>query len=107
MNKLVVACKDVIHLIRPEDVLYCESDNSYTTIFLNNKEEFIASKSISKVALELNSDKFIRVSQSHLVNKDYIKTIDKKNKCLELDCSKKIRFTASIKSMLNFFMSKI
>jgi len=58
-------------------------------------------KSLAKVTREdLNSTDFIRVNQSFLVNKNFIKFIDKKNKLLELKNEYRVPFTTSLKDLL-------
>lgn len=100
MKKLIVNSQEHLRFVPHHEITYCKSDNCYTSIFLNNGEELVVCKSLTKVLLDLNPDDFIRISQSYLINKDYIKLIDKKNKQVELIDSKRIPFTTTINKLL-------
>lgn len=100
MKKIALCSSDKISLVIEDNILFCKSDGCYTTVYLNNASELLACKSLSKISKELSSDCFIRVSQSYLVNLQYIKTIHKKEKCVELYNDVKIPFTISIKRFL-------
>ena len=56
-----------------EDILYCKSDGSYTTVFIKSGEKHLLSKKIKDVEKLCNSKQMIRVHQSYLVNATYIK----------------------------------
>ncbi|ATP57181.1 hypothetical protein CPT03_12210 [Pedobacter ginsengisoli] len=101
MKKLMVSSQESLRLVSCSDILYCKSDNCYTSIFLNNGEELVVCKSLKKISQELNPLLFIRVNQSYLINKDFIKIIDKKNKFIELASSQRIPFTTTISELLS------
>lgn len=98
--KLVIPCKDVIHVIRQKEIAYCSAENSYTTVFLVSGEEIIISKSLSKVSEQLSPERFLRISQSCLVNIEHVNKIDKRNKIVELFGSERIRFTVKIQTLI-------
>lgn len=76
-KKVVLRTSDAMHLVDLNEILYCKSDNSYTTFFLKEKKEITVSKSIKEFA-ELFADyKFLRPHQSFLVNLRGITKIDK------------------------------
>lgn len=76
-KKVVLRTSDAMHLVAVEEIVYCKSDNSYTTFFLHDKKEITVSKSIKEFA-ELFSDyDFLRPHQSFLVNLNSITKIDK------------------------------
>ncbi len=76
-KKVVLRTSDSMHLVDVNEILYCKSDNSYTTFFLREKKEITVSKSIKEFA-ELFSDyNFLRPHQSFLVNLNGITKIDK------------------------------
>lgn len=99
--KLVIPCKDVVHVIRQKEIAYCSAENSYTKVFLVNGEEIIVSKSLSKLSEQLNPERFIRVSQSYLVNMEHVNKIDKRNKIVELFGSERISFTVKLKTLID------
>ncbi|TCC94706.1 LytR/AlgR family response regulator transcription factor [Pedobacter hiemivivus] len=101
MKKLVIHSQEILRLVSHADISYCKSDNCYTSIFLHNREELVMCKSLKKVSQQLDAGIFIRVHQSHLINKNCIKLINKKNKYIELVCGTHIPFTTTINELMS------
>ncbi len=76
-KKMVLRTSDIIHIVNIDDVMYCKSDNSYTSFFLKDKKEIIVSKSMKEYAELLEEYNFLRPHQSYLVNLNHITKIDK------------------------------
>jgi len=76
-KKLALRTSQEIHLVNFNDIVHCESDNAYTTFYLNTGEKIVVSKGIGEYAELLSEYGFIRPHQSHLVNIEYIKKLDK------------------------------
>lgn len=55
-------------------IVRCESNNNYTSVFLLSKEKIVVSRPIFEFEEMLSSYAFIRCHQSHLVNKRYVKS---------------------------------
>jgi two-component system LytT family response regulator len=70
---------DAVHFIRLKDILYCKSENSYTTFHLTNQEPIVVSKNIKEFENQLNKSHFFRSHQSYLVNLEHVTKIDKHN----------------------------
>jgi two-component system LytT family response regulator len=68
---------DALHLVNVDEILYCRSDNSYTTFFLENDEKIMVSKSLKEFEGILSEHHFFRSHQSFLVNVNHVKKIDK------------------------------
>jgi len=100
IDDLIVNTTSKIYFIKHDDISYCKSDNCYTTIHLTNGEVVVICKSLTKLEGDLDIHKFLRVSQSYLVNISYIRAIDKKKKVIELQCSTNIPFTISLKDFI-------
>jgi two-component system LytT family response regulator len=64
-------------LVPPEDIIRCESMNSYTRFFLKNEEQLLVSKPIFEYESLLMDYGFIRCHQSHLVNMQFVKSYSK------------------------------
>jgi two-component system LytT family response regulator len=77
LGNLVLKTADAIHLIEIADILYCKSDNAYTTFVLTSGESIIVSKSLKEYSEMLTDYAFFRPHQSYLVNLKHIKKIDK------------------------------
>src|SRR6056297_1590114 len=78
-KKIVLKTSDSIYLVDISDIIYCVSDNSYTTFYLKDKKEILVSKSIKEYEKLLESYNFFRSHQSYLVNLHFIRKIDKTN----------------------------
>ena len=77
-NKLIISTQEFFHLVNIHDILYCRSDNSYTTFHIKDCGQVTVSASIKKVEEKLKVHHFIRPHQSYLVNADYIRSISRK-----------------------------
>lgn len=60
-----------------DDIVRCESDNTYTTFYLVNKSKIIVSKTLKECEGLLSDFPFFRVHNSHLVNLSYIQEYTK------------------------------
>lgn len=76
-KKLVLKTIDSLHIVDISDILFCQSDNSYTTFHLDNNEKIVISKSIKEYVELLQDYNFFRPHQSYLVNLNHVKKIDK------------------------------
>ncbi|MBN1970524.1 MAG: response regulator transcription factor [Candidatus Delongbacteria bacterium] len=77
-KKLVLKTIDSLHIIDISDILFCQSDNSYTTFFMSGEnEKIVVSKGIKEYAELLKDYGFFRPHQSYLVNLNHVKKIDK------------------------------
>ncbi|OHX65411.1 LytR/AlgR family response regulator transcription factor [Flammeovirga pacifica] len=77
-EKLLLKTSDNQYIINVNDIIRCQSDGSYTTIYTQEKQILI-SRNLKYYEGVLNSDLFFRVHQSHLVNLKYIKSINSNN----------------------------
>ncbi|WP_369414815.1 LytTR family transcriptional regulator DNA-binding domain-containing protein [Paradesertivirga mongoliensis] len=100
MEKLIVPSQDYVRFIDKGEIVLCKSDSCYTWIHLVDGEELVICKSLTKLSLELHSTHFIRVNQSFLVNKGFIKLIDKKKKHIKLINNTQVPFTITLKELL-------
>ncbi|GLR18178.1 LytR/AlgR family response regulator transcription factor [Portibacter lacus] len=71
-NKVAFPVSDGLFFAHLSDIIRCESDGAYCHIYLKNKPKLYLSKTLKQVSEMINSDKFIRVHHSHLVNSDFI-----------------------------------
>lgn len=63
-----------IRFVKANEIIHCESSNNYTTFYLLNDEKLVVSKPIYEYDDILSGYGFIRCHQSHLVNKQFIKS---------------------------------
>jgi two-component system LytT family response regulator len=98
----------VIHL---SDVVYCESDSSYTIFHLLNGMVLTASRSIIEYEMLLERSGFCRIHKSFLVNlhhiKEYVRgeggsVVLTNDKVIEVSRRKKEVFMARMKELFNY-----
>jgi len=68
--------KNIYHKVFYEDVIYAQSLGDFTYIFTENGEKKIALATLKSLEMQLPTDKFLRISRTHLVNLKKITAID-------------------------------
>jgi two-component system LytT family response regulator len=76
-KKLVLKTSESLHIVEISDIMFCQSDNSYTTFYFADDEKIMVSKSIKEYDELLSSYGFFRPHQSYLVNLNHVKKVDK------------------------------
>ena len=71
-DMISISSIDFIQMVRLRDIVFCESDSSYTKIYLDNGKMIVASKTLKFYEEILPSEYFLRCHQSFLVNKFHI-----------------------------------
>jgi two-component system LytT family response regulator len=100
-NKLVVNTNKLVVILDYEKICYFKSDDCYTNIHLEDTTRIVICKSLSRLEKEINSSLFIRIHGSYLVNKHFIKNIDKINKVINMFDGFKIPYTIKLKELLS------
>jgi len=78
-NKIAVGFQDKILFYDPKEILFCQSNDNYTTLQMRNGEKVIASKTIRHFEDILTPMGFIRPHQSYVINAKYIEQYSKKD----------------------------
>jgi len=71
-NKIAVPTADGLEFIEVDQVMYCQSQNNYSHIYLKEGREILISKTLKEVELAFEKFRFIRTHQSFLVNPDHM-----------------------------------
>ncbi len=71
--KIAVPVSDGIEFIKVEDIIYAQSQNNYSLLFLSDGEKLLFSKTLKDVENTLKKYYFIRIHQSYLINPNYMK----------------------------------
>lgn len=58
--------------VKVNDIVRCESDNTYTTFFMTDKRKIVVSKTLKECEHMLTDYRFYRVHNSHLINLRYM-----------------------------------
>lgn len=72
LRKIVLKTFDSIYVVDLQDIIRCESDNSYTLFYLKDSRKIMVSNVLKEYDELLADSGFIRVHKSHLVNLNYI-----------------------------------
>jgi len=65
--------------VAPLDIIFCNSDGNYTNIHLSKTDRITVGKPLAIIEKLLPDELFERVHQSFLINKNYLRKLDKKN----------------------------
>jgi two-component system LytT family response regulator len=76
-KKIIIKTFDNIHLVPVDEILYCESDGSYTTVHILNQEKIIVSAYLKDYEEMLSDSGFFRVHKSYLINLGFIRRFEK------------------------------
>ncbi|MBO0931373.1 LytR/AlgR family response regulator transcription factor [Fibrella aquatilis] len=73
-QRIALATAKETRLVKVGEIIRCESANNYTTFFLGDGEALLVCKPIYEYEELLQPHGFLRCHQSHLVNKQWIKS---------------------------------
>jgi two-component system, LytTR family, response regulator len=76
-KKIIIRTSDKIFLVSIGDLLFCESEGNYTTIWLTDNQSILASNSLKEYEDMLKDYGFFRVHKSYLINMKYITRFEK------------------------------
>jgi two-component system LytT family response regulator len=100
-RKIILKTIDNIHILKVEDILYCEADSNYTTFYLENTTRIVVSKNLKEYEEMLRGAGFFRVHKSYLVNLSKVTRIEKgEGGYLHMENQAKIPVGASRKEQL-------
>lgn len=88
--KIVLKTKENIFRLKTNEVIYCEADGNYTSIYLQNEKPILLSKTLKKIEDLLSPFGFMRVHQSFLINPSHIKSLQKNTVKLSNDAKVKV-----------------
>jgi two-component system LytT family response regulator len=73
-HRIALATAKEVRFVRPPEIVRCESSNNYTTFWLATGEKLLVSRPIFEFEELLKDYGFLRCHQSHLVNKEFIRS---------------------------------
>ncbi|TRX71310.1 LytTR family DNA-binding domain-containing protein [Carboxylicivirga sp. M1479] len=80
-HKIILSTQNTFFFIEEQSILYCKSNNCFTTFYLENGEEITVSCSIKKVEKLLDELFFVRIHQSFIINVNHISRVHKATVC--------------------------
>lgn len=72
-SKIAVPVAEGLEFVKVDDIIYAQSQNNYTLLFLSDGEKLLFSKTLKEVEHTLKKHLFIRIHQSFLINPNYMK----------------------------------
>jgi two-component system, LytTR family, response regulator len=78
-QKLRLDSLEEMNFVDFDEIVYCKSDNNYTTFFLHNQNRITVSTTLKKYELILEKSHFLRVHQSYLVNLMHVQKLSYKD----------------------------
>ncbi len=79
VNHVALPSMEGLIFINVIDIIHCESDSNYTTLFLNSGEKMVVTKTLKDIEGLLQGNNFYRIHNSHLINMHHIKKYVKGN----------------------------
>lgn len=76
-QRIALPADNGMQLVNPTDIVRCESDSNYTTIFLLSGKKIVTAKTLKDVEESLAGFSFFRIHQSHLINTAHVVQIIK------------------------------
>ena len=76
-QKIIVPTISGFEFLNVSDIIRCESDINYTTLFLTEKRKLLVARTLKDFEDMLSDHNFFRVHNSHLINLVYIKRYHK------------------------------
>lgn len=100
LRKVVFKTQEKIYSIDTSDIIRFESEGSYTTVYLTEGKKIIVSKIIKEFEEMLTSDGFIRVHQSHLINRNHIFCFEKQDNVITMKDNSTVPVSTRKKEMV-------
>ncbi len=77
IKKIALKTANDIYVVSIENLIRCEADGNYTTIYINNGKKVVVSKTLKDYEDILQDIGFFRCHQSHLINLNYFERFNK------------------------------
>ena len=79
VNHVALPSMEGLVFVNVIDIINCESDSNYTTLFLKSGEKMVVTKTLKDIEALLEGNNFFRIHHSHLINMNHIKKYVKGN----------------------------
>lgn len=75
--KLALSTMEGVFFFEPATIIRCEGENNYTRFYFPDRRPLLVSRTMKEYEDILTEHQFIRVHKSHLVNKKFVRHLDK------------------------------
>lgn len=73
-NRIAIPSNDGLMMVKPEQIVRCESESNYTKVFLDTKQKIVVAKTLKDMEDVLTGFGFYRIHHSHLVNLTHVQS---------------------------------
>lgn len=78
--KIKFNSKNGFIIVDIDEIMYFEAQGNYTCIFFDDKKSEVLSGNIGQISKILPSGKFHKINRSFIINLEYLKSVNRKNK---------------------------
>ncbi|MFC0878324.1 LytR/AlgR family response regulator transcription factor [Saccharicrinis sp. FJH2] len=71
-------------LVPPDEIVYCESDGNYSTLYLTDNSKKVVCLNLNTLLQQINHPKFKRISRYFIINLDFLTELDRRKKACSL-----------------------
>lgn len=71
-RRIPIATDETVELVATSDIVRVQGEGSYSTFFLSTGKRLVTSRNLGRVEKSLEGKGFLKVHQSHLVNKQHV-----------------------------------
>lgn len=103
-KKIGISVDGKIIFLAPSEILYCESDGNYCSIFLTNNKKLFVTKKLKDIQALLPSHLFYRIHHSYVINLEKVREYLKTDGYVVLEENKRIPVSRQKKSL---FLDKL
>jgi two-component system LytT family response regulator len=72
IKKISVSTEKGIHFVEPDEIIYLQSEGSYTHFYLKGEKKILSSKSIGEYEEVLSDKGFFRIHHSNIINVSHL-----------------------------------
>jgi len=84
-HKLKFNSRNGFIIVDVEEILYFEAEGNYTTIYFEEDKKELLSGNIGQIQKLLPPEKFHKINRSFIINLDYLKAVNRKNKICSIE----------------------
>jgi DNA-binding LytR/AlgR family response regulator len=110
IDSVIYLCElKVVHVVYLREIVYFKAQRSYCQIFLINGETITHSKPLATITKDLEHHLFLHIGQSHVINRNQIRQIDKGKKLIKLANGHEIHYpmkTCELLLLLGYCISE-
>ena len=96
-KKIIINTDGKLMFLQPDEIIYCESDGNYSTIYLENEKKILISTPLKQLEEKLTDD-FFRIHHSYIINMNKVQEYLKNDSYVILSNNIKIPVSRQKKS---------